>query len=47
MPSPFRRVPLVRLLRSLAILLLAWLALSWLVVLVLRFVPPWTSAVMM
>ena len=47
MPSPFRRVPLVRLLRALAILLLAWLALSWLVVLVLRFVPPWTSAVMM
>jgi monofunctional biosynthetic peptidoglycan transglycosylase len=47
MPSPFRRAPLVRLLRSLAILLLAWLALSWLVVLVLRFVPPWTSAMMM
>ena len=47
MPSPFRRIPLVRLLRALAILLLAWLALSWLVVLVLRFVPPWTSAVMM
>ena len=38
---------LPRLLRSLAILVLAWLALSWLVVLVLRFVPPWTSAVML
>lgn len=38
---------LSRLLRSLAILVLAWLALSWLVVLVLRFVPPWTSAVML
>ena len=36
-----------RLLRSLAILALAWLALSWLVVLVLRFVPPWTSAMML
>ncbi|HTH69039.1 monofunctional biosynthetic peptidoglycan transglycosylase [Rhodanobacter sp. T12-5] len=38
---------LTRLLRPLAILLLAWLALSWLMVLVLRFVPPWTSAVML
>lgn len=47
MPFPFRRAPLLRLLRTLAILLLAWLALSWLVVLVLRFVPPWTSAVML
>jgi monofunctional biosynthetic peptidoglycan transglycosylase len=36
-----------RLLRALLILALAWLALSWLVVLVLRFVPPWTSAVML
>ena len=43
----FRRPPLRRLLHSLAILVLAWLALSWLVVLVLRFVPPWTSAVML
>lgn len=41
------RVSLRRLLRPLAILVLAWLALSWLAVLVLRFVPPWTSAVMM
>ncbi|TAN24870.1 MAG: monofunctional biosynthetic peptidoglycan transglycosylase [Castellaniella sp.] len=47
MPVPFRRAPLTRLLRLLAIALLAWLALSWLVVLVLRFVPPWTSAVML
>ncbi|MEY2113640.1 monofunctional biosynthetic peptidoglycan transglycosylase [Rhodanobacter sp. FW106-PBR-R2A-1-13] len=47
MPFPFCRAPLVRLLRMLAIALLAWLALSWLVVLVLRFVPPWTSAVML
>lgn len=37
----------VRILRSVAILIVAWLALSWLVVLILRFVPPWTSAVMM
>jgi len=43
----FRRPPLRCLLHSLAILVLAWLALSWLVVLVLRFVPPWTSAVML
>ena len=47
MPRPHRRSLPVRLLRSLAILLLAWLALSWLVVLVLRFVPPWTSAMML
>jgi monofunctional biosynthetic peptidoglycan transglycosylase len=48
MPRPFRRHPrLSRLLRALAILLLAWLALSWLAVLVLRFVPPWTSAMML
>jgi monofunctional biosynthetic peptidoglycan transglycosylase len=43
----FRRPLLVRLLRSLAILVLAWLALSWLMVLLLRFVPPWASAVML
>jgi monofunctional biosynthetic peptidoglycan transglycosylase len=43
----FRRPLLVRLLRSLAILVLAWLALSWLMVLLLRFAPPWTSAVML
>jgi len=47
MPNPFRRPLLVRLLRSLGILALAWLVLSWLPVLLLRFVPPWTSAVMM
>ncbi len=46
MPS-FSRPVLRHLLRSLVILALAWLALSWLVVLVLRFVPPWTSAVML
>ncbi|MFC5743938.1 monofunctional biosynthetic peptidoglycan transglycosylase [Dyella tabacisoli] len=40
-----RRSLLTRLLRSFAILALSWLALSWLLVLVLRFVPPWTSAV--
>ena len=41
------RRSLLRLLpRSLAIVLLSWLALSWLLVLLLRFVPPWTSAVM-
>jgi hypothetical protein len=47
MPALFRRPLLIRLLRSLALLVLAWLALSWLLVLVLRFVPPWTSAVML
>ncbi|WP_426700811.1 monofunctional biosynthetic peptidoglycan transglycosylase [Rhodanobacter sp. Col0626] len=46
MPAWFRRLSLTRLLRALAILVLAWLALSWLMVLLLRFVPPWTSAVM-
>jgi monofunctional biosynthetic peptidoglycan transglycosylase len=44
---PPRRSLTARLLRSIAILAIAWLALSWFVVLVLRFVPPWTSAVMM
>ena len=47
MLSEFRRPLLTRLLRPLAILLLAWLALTWLIVLLLRFVPPWTSAVML
>lgn len=42
-----RRPFLARLLRFLAIMLVSWLALSWLAVLVLRFVPPWTSAMMM
>jgi monofunctional biosynthetic peptidoglycan transglycosylase len=46
LPVP-RRPLLIRLLRSLAILALAWLALSWLLVLLLRFVPPWTSAMML
>ncbi|GAB2586847.1 monofunctional biosynthetic peptidoglycan transglycosylase [Dyella jejuensis] len=36
-----------RLLRYAGIVILSWIALSWLVVVVLRFVPPWTSAVMM
>ena len=47
MVSQFRRPLLTRLLRSLAILVLAWLAMTWLMVLLLRFVPPWTSAVML
>jgi monofunctional glycosyltransferase len=38
--------PFRRLLRYVGIVVLSWLALSWFVVLVLRFVPPWTSAVM-
>ncbi|HEX7815126.1 MAG TPA: monofunctional biosynthetic peptidoglycan transglycosylase [Dyella sp.] len=42
-----RRSLLLRLFKSAAIVLVSWLALSWLMVLVLRFVPPWTSAVMM
>ncbi len=41
------RLPLRPLLRPLLILALSWIALSWAVVLLLRFVPPWTSAVMM
>ena len=39
--------PFRRLLRYAGIAILSWLALSWFVVLALRFVPPWTSAVMM
>ncbi|GLQ49295.1 monofunctional biosynthetic peptidoglycan transglycosylase [Dyella flava] len=39
--------PFRRLLRYAGIVILSWVALSWFVVLVLRFVPPWTSAVMM
>ena len=42
----FRRPPLRRLLRALAIALAVWVALTWSMVLLLRFVPPWTSAVM-
>ena len=44
-PTP--RSLLRRIVRLVALLAIAWLALSWLVVLVLRFVPPWTSAFMM
>jgi monofunctional biosynthetic peptidoglycan transglycosylase len=47
MPQPSRRALLSRWMRLLTALVLAWLALSWLLVLVLRFVPPWTSAVML
>jgi monofunctional biosynthetic peptidoglycan transglycosylase len=47
MSSPFRRPLLLRLLRALAFVVLAWLVLSWLLVVLLRFVPPWTSAVML
>jgi monofunctional biosynthetic peptidoglycan transglycosylase len=36
-----------RVLRIIGLLVLSWLGLTWLMVLVLRFVPPWTSAVMM
>ncbi|RDS83440.1 monofunctional biosynthetic peptidoglycan transglycosylase [Dyella psychrodurans] len=40
-------LPFHRWLRYAGIVALSWVALTWLVVLVLRFVPPWTSAVMM
>jgi len=43
----FRRPPLKLLLRWLGLLVLAGFAASWLPVLVLRFVPPWTSAMML
>lgn len=46
MPSQSRRHPFIRLLRLLALLLLGAVVLSWLVVLLLRFIPPRTSAVM-
>ena len=42
-----RRPLVIRLLRPLVLLVLCWLAVTWLAVLVLRFVPPWTSAVML
>jgi monofunctional biosynthetic peptidoglycan transglycosylase len=45
--SPTLRSPLRRIASLLGLLLLAWLALSCVVVIVLRFVPPWTSATMM
>lgn len=47
MPSLLRRLRFKRLLHAVALLLLAWVVLTWLAVLVLRFVPPWTSAVML
>ncbi len=47
MPSAFRRFRWRKLLRWLGILALAWLASTWLAVLVLRFVPPFTSTVML
>lgn len=40
------RANLTRTLRWLGLLVLCWIGLSWLLVLVLRFVHPWTSAVM-
>lgn len=46
MPTTPRSL-LHRIVRLVALLAIAWLALSWLVVLVFRFVPPWTSAMMM
>lgn len=39
--------PIARLARAAAILVIAWFALTWLLVLAWRFIPPWTSAVMM
>lgn len=47
MPKLFPRPLLTRLLRLMAVFALTWVALSWLLVLLLRFVPPWTSAVML
>ena len=47
MPNQQRRRPILRLLRWLALLLLGALLLSWLLVLLLRFIPPRTSAVML
>ena len=46
MASPFNRSLPRRLLRLLLIAIAAWLVVTWLLVLLLRFVPPWTSAVM-
>ncbi len=47
MSAAFHRSRWRKLLRWLGILALAWLASTWLAVLVLRFVPPFTSAVML
>src|SRR3546814_1663345 len=46
MSSPSRRIRWRKLLRWLGILAIAWLGSTWLAVLILRFVPPLTSAVM-
>jgi monofunctional biosynthetic peptidoglycan transglycosylase len=46
MPSPSPRTRWRKLLRWLGILAMAWLGSTWLAVLILRFVPPLTSAVM-
>jgi len=46
MSSPSRRLRWRKLLRWLGILAMAWLGSTWLAVLILRFVPPLTSAVM-
>jgi monofunctional biosynthetic peptidoglycan transglycosylase len=45
--SPTPRSPLRRIARLIGLLLVSWVALSCLVVGVLRFVPPWTSAMIM
>jgi monofunctional biosynthetic peptidoglycan transglycosylase len=45
--SPTPRSPFRRIARLMGLLLVSWLALSCLVVLALRFVPPWTSAMIM
>ena len=45
--SPTTRSLPFRIARFVGLVIVAWVALSWLVVLILRFVPPWTSATMM
>jgi monofunctional biosynthetic peptidoglycan transglycosylase len=45
--SPTTRSLPFRIARFVGLVIVAWVALSWLVVLILRFVPPWTSAMMM
>ncbi len=47
MPHLLHQLKTIRVVRAAGMLLLAWVALTWLLVLVLRFIPPWTSAVMM
>jgi monofunctional biosynthetic peptidoglycan transglycosylase len=46
MTSTPRSLP-YRIARLVGLLIIGWVALSWLVVLALRFVPPWTSAMIM